>query len=151
MTLHRRERRLQMATGSARDALIIDGVRSPRGRGKATGSLHGVHPQEVLGQVLQALTGRVGIDPAEVEDVVAGNGIMEGDHGSDIARLAVLAAGWPISVPGTTLNRFCGSGQQAVTFAAATIAAGQQDVVIGAGVESMSRWPVAEGVTTIDG
>jgi acetyl-CoA C-acetyltransferase len=140
-----------MTTSSPRDALIIDGVRSPRGRGKPTGSLHGVHPQELLGQVLVALAARVGIDPAQVEDVVTGNGIMEGDHGSDIARLAVLAAGWPISVPGTTLNRFCGSGQQAVTFAAASIAAGHQDVVIGSGVESMSRWPVAEGVVTIDG
>jgi acetyl-CoA C-acetyltransferase len=136
---------------TTRDALIIDGVRSPRGRGKPNGSLHGVHPQELLGQVLTALTDRVGIDPAEVEDVVAGNGIMEGDHGSDIARLAVLTAGWPITVPGTTLNRFCGSGQQAVTFAASSIAAGQQDVVVGSGVESMSRWPVAEGVVTIDG
>jgi acetyl-CoA C-acetyltransferase len=136
---------------TTRDVLIIDGLRSPRGRGKPTGSLHGVHPQELLGQVLVALADRAGIDPAEVEDVVAGNGIMEGDHGSDIARLAVLTAGWPVTVPGTTLNRFCGSGQQAVTFAAASIGAGQQDVVIGSGVESMSRWPVAEGVVTIDG
>ena len=136
---------------TTRDALIIDGVRSPRGRGKPNGSLHEVHPQELLGQVLTALMDRVGIEPAEVEDVVAGNGIMEGDHGSDIARLAVLTAGWPLTVPGTTLNRFCGSGQQAVTFAAASIAAGQQDVVVGSGVESMSRWPVAEGVVTIDG
>jgi acetyl-CoA C-acetyltransferase len=136
---------------TTRDVLIIDGVRSPRGRGKPTGSLHGIHPQELLGQVLVALADRAGIDPAQVEDVVAGNGIMEGDHGSDIARLAVLTAGWPVTVPGTTLNRFCGSGQQAVTFAAASIGAGQQDVVIGSGVESMSRWPVTEGVVTIDG
>jgi acetyl-CoA C-acetyltransferase len=140
-----------MTTTSPRDVVIVDGVRSPRGRGKASGSLHTVHPQEVLAQVLVALTDRVGVDPAQIEDVVTGNGIMEGDHGSDIARLAVLTAGWPITVPGTTLNRFCGSGQQAVTFAAAAIAAGQQDLVVGSGVESMSRWPAAEGVTTIDG
>ncbi len=134
-----------------RDVVIVDGVRSPRGRGKASGSLHPVHPQGLLAQVLVALVDRVGVDPLLVEDVVTGNGIMEGDHGSDIARLAVLAAGWPTTVPGTTLNRFCGSGQQAVTFAAASIAAGYQDLVVGSGVESMSRWPAAEGVTTIDG
>jgi acetyl-CoA C-acetyltransferase len=139
-----------MTKTSARDAVLIDGVRSPRGRGKANGSLHDVHPQELLAQVLVALVDRVGIDAAEVEDVIAGNGIQEGEHGSDIARLAVLTAGLPTSVPGTTLNRFCGSGQQAVTFAASSIAAGQQDVVVGSGVESMSRWP-AEGVVTIDG
>src|SRR3989442_754466 len=116
-------------------ALIIDGVRTPRGKGKPNGSLHGIHPQELLAQVLRALVGRVGVDPAEVEDVIAGNGIMEGEHGSDIARLSVLAAGWPVNVPGTTLNRFCGSGQQAVTFAAMSIIAGEQDLVVGSGVE----------------
>src|SRR5439155_17670329 len=99
-----------MAQRSAREALIIDGVRSPRGKGKASGSLHGIHPQEVLGQVLNALRDRVGIDAAEVEDVIAGNGSFDKEHGSDIARLALLTAGWPISVPGVTLNRFCGSG-----------------------------------------
>jgi acetyl-CoA C-acetyltransferase len=140
-----------MTSSSAGNALIIDGVRTPRGRGKANGSLHHIHPQELLAQVLCALIDRVGVDPADVEDVIAGNGIMEGDHGSDIARLSVLAAGWPISVPGTTLNRFCGSGQQAVTFAAMSVVSGQQDLVVGAGVESMSRWPVADGVVTIDG
>jgi acetyl-CoA C-acetyltransferase len=140
-----------MTSSSASGALIIDGVRTPRGRGKATGSLHAIHPQELLAQVLRALASRVGIDPADVEDVITGNGIMEGEHGSDIARLSVLAAGWPISVPGTSLNRFCGSGQQAVTFAAMSIISGQQDLVIGSGVESMSRWPAGEGVTTIDG
>jgi acetyl-CoA C-acetyltransferase len=140
-----------MTSSSAGNALIIDGVRTPRGRGKANGSLHHIHPQELLAQVLCALVDRVGVDPADVEDVIAGNGIMEGDHGSDIARLSVLAAGWPISVPGTTLNRFCGSGQQAVTFAAMSVVSGQQDLVVGAGVESMSRWPVADGVVTIDG
>ena len=140
-----------MAQPVPRDALIIDGLRSPRGKGKANGSLHEIHPQEVLGQVLNALHTRVGFDPREVEDVIAGNGNPEGDHGSDIARLSVLVAGWPVDVPGTTLNRFCGSGQQAVTFAAMAIQSGHQDVVIGAGVESMSRWPAAEGVVTIDG
>jgi acetyl-CoA C-acetyltransferase len=83
--------------------------------------------------------------------VIAGNGILSGDHGDDIARLSVLLAGWPDTVPGMTLNRFCGSGQQAVTVAAFAIAAGSQDLVIAGGVESMSRWDVPAGVSTIDG
>jgi acetyl-CoA C-acetyltransferase len=140
-----------MTTSSAPKALIVDGVRTPRGRGKATGSLHPIHPQELLAQVLRALIGRVGIAPSDVEDVITGNGLMEGEHGSDIARLSVLAAGWPVEIPGTSLNRFCGSGQQAVTFAAMSISSGQQDVVVGSGVESMSRWPAAQGIITIDG
>lgn len=135
----------------ARDALIVDGVRSPRGKGKANGSLHAIHPQELLGQVLNALRDRVGFEAADVDDVIAGNGNPAGDHGSDIARLTVLAAGWPVAVPGTTLNRFCGSGQQAVTFAAMAIQSGQQELVVGCGIESMSRWPVGDGVGTIDG
>jgi acetyl-CoA C-acetyltransferase len=123
-----------------REAWIIDGVRTPRGKGKPTGGLHEFHPQELLAQVLQALAERSGIDPAVVEDVVVGNGSHSDDHANDIARLAVLAAGWPIEVPGVTLNRFCGSGQQAVMFAAMGIQAGWQDVVVAGGVESMSRY-----------
>ncbi len=123
-----------------REAWIIDGVRTPRGKGKPTGSLHEFHPQELLAQVLQALAERSGIDPVEVEDVVMGNGAHTGDHANDIARLAVLAAGWPIAVPGVTVNRFCGSGQQAVMFAAMAIQAGWHDVVVAGGVESMSRY-----------
>ncbi|ORW90987.1 acetyl-CoA acetyltransferase [Mycolicibacter terrae] len=113
--------------------------------------MHGVHPQDLLGQCLTAAADRVGFDPTDVDDVIAGNGIMAGDHGDDIARLAVLLAGWPETVPGMTLNRFCGSGQQAITVAAAGIAAGQQDLVVAGGVESMSRWDVTVGVPTIDG
>ncbi|WP_322749456.1 MULTISPECIES: acetyl-CoA C-acetyltransferase [unclassified Frankia] len=132
------------------EAWIIDGVRSPRGRGKATGSLHPLHPQEVLAQILNALRDRVGFDPLEVEDVVAGNGMQTGEHGADIGRLALLAAGWPVQTPGSSLNRYCGSGQQAVSWAAMGILSGHQDLVVGCGVESMSRWPVAEGVVTLD-
>ena len=80
-----------------------------------------------------------------VEDVIVGNGNSVGDHGHCIGRLAVLAAGWPYETPGFTLNRFCGSGQTAVTLAAMGVLSGMQDVVIGGGVESMSRWPVDEG------
>lgn len=83
--------------------------------------------------------------------MIAGNGILSGDHGDDIARLSVLLAGWPQTVPGMTLSRFCGSGQQAVTVAASAVAAGSEDLVVAGGVESMSRWDVTAGVPTIDG
>jgi acetyl-CoA C-acetyltransferase len=121
-----------------REAWIIDGVRTPRGKGKASGGLHQVHPQELLGGVLRALAER-GLNPRDVDDVVMGNGEHAGDHANDIARSAVLTAGWPFTVPGLTLNRFCGGGQQAVMAAATGILAGWQDVVVAGGVESMSR------------
>ena len=124
------------------EAWIIDGVRSPRGKGKSNGSLHHIHPQELLAQVLNALVARTGIDAADVDDVIVGNGNSVGDQGGCIGRMAVLAAGWPVGAPGLTLNRFCGSGQQAITFAAMGIQAGHQHLVVGGGVESMSRWPV---------
>lgn len=124
----------------AREVWIIDGVRTPRGKGKPTGSLHPIHPQELLGQVLNGLRERAGINAADVDDIVMGNGDHSGEHANDIARMAVLAAGWPIEVPGVTLNRFCGSGQQAVMFAGMGIAAGWQDLVVAGGVESMSRY-----------
>ncbi|OBH48522.1 acetyl-CoA acetyltransferase [Mycobacterium mantenii] len=110
-----------------------------------------MHPQALLARCLTALAERTGFDPADVDDVIAGNGILSGDHGDDIARLSVLLAGWPESVPGMTLSRFCGSGQQAVTVAASAIAAGSENLVIAGGVESMSRWDVTAGVPTIDG
>jgi acetyl-CoA C-acetyltransferase len=113
--------------------------------------LHVVHPQTLFATCLTALAERTGFEPADIDDVIAGNGILSGDHGDDIARLSVLLAGWPETVPGMTLNRFCGSGQQAVTVAASAIAAGSEDLVIAGGVESMSRWGVTAGVPTIDG
>ena len=127
------------------EAWIIDGVRSPRGKGKDTGSLHHIHPQELLAQVLNALQKRVGFDPADVDDVIIGNGNDAGDHGACIGRMAVLAAGWPVEAPGVTINRFCGSGQQAVSWAAMAVQSGHQDVVVAGGVESMSRWPAPSG------
>jgi acetyl-CoA C-acetyltransferase len=135
---------------AAGDAWIVDAVRTPRGKGRPDGALHDVHPQELLAQCLLALVDRVGFDPAEVDDVIAGNGILTGDHDA-VGRLAVLLAGWPSSVPGLTVNRFCGSGQQAVTLAAMGVASGYQDLVVAGGVESMSRWGVAAGSSTIDG
>jgi acetyl-CoA C-acetyltransferase len=137
----------------AREAWIIDGVRTPRGKGKPTGALHHIHPQELLAQCLNVLTDRTGVEPTAVEDVIVGNGNSVGDHGDCIGRLAVLAAGWPYTTPGFTLNRFCGSGQQAVTLAAMGILSGMQDLVVGGGVESMSRWPVDDtgAPPTLDG
>ena len=121
-------------------AWIIDAVRSPRGRGKAgKGGLADVHPQRVLAQVLQELERRNGLDTADVDDVIMGCAAGSGDHAMDIARMAVLDAGWSLDAPGVTLNRFCGSGQQAVNFAAMGVLAGHQDLVVAGGVESMSR------------
>lgn len=133
------------------EAWIIDGVRTPRGKGKPGGGLHDIHPQQLMAQCLNALVGRTGVSPSDVEDVIIGNASNIGDHGHSIARLSVLSAGWPVEVPGLTLNRFCGSGQQAVTVAAMAIASGMQDLVVGGGVESMSRWPVDIDVLTLDG
>ncbi|MBE0611971.1 MAG: acetyl-CoA C-acetyltransferase [Dehalococcoidia bacterium] len=122
------------------EAWIIDGVRSPRGGGKpGVGSLTHIHPQRVLAQVLNALKDHAGFDPADVEDVIMGNNSGVGDHSMDIARMATLDAGWPVTVPGVTLHRFCGSGQQAVNMAAMNIMSGQNDLLVAGGVESMSR------------
>jgi acetyl-CoA C-acetyltransferase len=123
-----------------REALIIDGLRTPRGEGKASGGLHAIHPQELLAQVLNALRARVGFDARDVEDVVVGNGSNQGDHSACIGRLSVLAAGWPVEAPGLTVNRYCGSGHQAIALGAMGILAGYQDLVIAGGVESMSRF-----------
>jgi len=124
-----------------REAWIIDAVRSPRGRGKpGVGSLSHIHPQRGMAQVLNGLKNKVGFDPADIEDVVAGCGTGSGDHAHDIARMSVLDAGWPLSVTGVTLHRFCGSGQQAVNFAAMGVISGMQEAVIGGGVEFMSRY-----------
>jgi len=135
------------------EAWIIDAVRTPRGRGKKdTGALSGIHPQELLAQVLNALRDRSGIEPKDVEDVVAGCVSAVGEQGACIARMAVLAAGWdPKTATGVTLNRFCGSGQQAVNYAAMGVMAGQQDLVIAGGVESMSRQPMGSDGSGIDG
>jgi acetyl-CoA C-acetyltransferase len=132
------------------DAWIVDVVRTPRGKGRPDGGLHDVHPQELLAQCLRALATRVGFDPVEVDDVIAGNGILTGDHDA-VGRLATLLAGWPETVPGMTINRFCGSAQQAITVAAMGVGSGHQDLVVAGGVESMSRWNLTVGSVTIDG
>ncbi|HEY0015257.1 MAG TPA: acetyl-CoA C-acetyltransferase [Longimicrobium sp.] len=125
------------------DAYIIDAVRTPRGRGKkGKGSLTGIHPQELLAQTLQELGRRTQIDAADVDDVVVGVVSQVGEQGSNIARNAVLAADWPLHVGGVSLNRYCGSGLQAVNFAAMGVMSGAQELVVGGGVESMSRVPM---------
>jgi acetyl-CoA C-acetyltransferase len=131
---------------------VIDAVRTPRGRGKAgKGALTGVHPQELMGQVLAGLAGRGAVDAAAVDDVVVGVVSQVGDQGANLARNAVLAAGWPDAVPGMTLNRFCGSGLQAVHVAAMAVASGAQDLVVAGGVESMSRVPMGSDGAGQDG
>jgi acetyl-CoA acyltransferase len=136
-----------------RDAVIVEAVRTPTG--KRNGGLSGIQPADLSAHVLKAIAERTGIDPAVVEDVIWGCVGQVGEQSVDIARNAVLGAGWPESVPGTTVDRQCGSSQQAVSFGAASVIAGHYDVVIAGGVESMSRvpmgtstlgvWPFGEG------
>jgi acetyl-CoA C-acetyltransferase len=134
------------------DAYILDAVRTPRGRGKAgKGALSNLHPQELLAQALEGLAGRTGIDRAEVDDVVVGCVSQAGEQGANIARNAVLAAGWPIEVSAVSLNRFCGSGLQAVNFGALGVMAGVQRLVVAGGVESMSRSPIGSDGAGQDG
>jgi acetyl-CoA acyltransferase len=123
-----------------RDAVICAAVRTPVG--KRGGGLSGVHAVDLSAHVLNALVERAGIDPAVVEDVFWGCVSQVGEQALNIGRTAALAAGWPESVPGTTIDRQCGSSQQAVAFAAATVISGQADVVVAGGVESMSRVPM---------
>jgi acetyl-CoA acyltransferase len=123
-----------------RDAVIVEAVRTPVG--KRGGGLSGVHAVDLSAHVLDALAQRSGADPVVVEDVFWGCVSQTGEQTFNIGRNAVLAAGWPESVPGTTVDRQCGSSQQAVSFAAATVISGQADVVVAGGVESMSRVPM---------
>ena len=128
-------------------AVVIDAVRTPIGRGKAGGALSGVHPVDLEAVVLEAIVERTGIDPARIDDVIGGAVSQVGEQSLNITRNAALAAGYPESVPATTVDRQCGSSQQAITFAAQGVAAGGYDVVVGAGVESMSRVPMGSAVT----
>ena len=129
-----------------RDAVIVEAVRTPVG--KRNGSLSGVHPIDLSAHVLRALTERTGLDPALVDDVIWGCVSQIGEQTMDIARSAVLAAGWPTSVPGVTIDRQCGSSQQALHFAAAGLIAGQYEVVVAGGVESMSRIPMGSTLSS---
>src|SRR5881409_2832590 len=127
-----------------RDAVIVDAVRTPVG--KRNGAYKDVHPVDLSAHVLNALVERTGIDPTVVDDVVWGVVGQVGAQGLNVGRNAVLGAGWPESVPGTTVDRQCGSSQQAVHFAAAGVISGQYDVAVAGGVELMTRVPMGSSL-----
>ncbi len=124
------------------DAFIFDHVRSPRGRGRPSGALHGITPINLSSQVLSALRDRNSLDTGLIDDVVFGCVTPVGEQGADIARVAAINAGYAETVPGKQLNRFCASGLEAVNTAAAQVMSGQSDAAIGGGVECMSRVPM---------
>ena len=128
-----------------RDVVIVEAVRAPVG--KRNGTLSTILPVHLAARMLRALIDRTQIDPALIDDVIFGCVTPLGEQGANITRLAVLQAGLPVEIPAVTLNRMCGSGQQAVHFAAQAIASGDMDIVIAGGIEVMSRvalgsdWP----------
>ncbi|CAJ1498061.1 thiolase family protein [[Mycobacterium] burgundiense] len=126
------------------EAVIVEAVRSAVG--KRNGALAGVHPAELSAQVLNGLVERAGVDPGLVDDVIWGCVMQAGEQALDIARTAVLSAGWPETVPGVTVDRQCGSSQQSLHFAVAGVVAGHYDVVVAGGVESMSRTPMGSSL-----
>jgi len=128
-----------------RDVVIVEAVRTPLGR--RNGALSGWHPAELTAHALNALVEWVGLDPALIDDVIVGCVTQVGAQSNNVARSAVLAAGWPESVPACTVDRQCGSSQQAIHFAAQSIAAGANDIVVAAGVESMSQVPMFSNIT----
>ncbi|HEX6389032.1 MAG TPA: thiolase family protein [Solirubrobacteraceae bacterium] len=125
-----------------REAVIVDAVRTPIGKGKPGGALSGVHPVDLLAHSLRELVTRTGVDPERIDDVIGGIVDQVGEQSMNATRYAVLAAGLPESVPATTVDRQCGSSQQAVHFAAQGVIAGAYDIAIACGVESMSRVPM---------
>ena len=129
-----------------RETVIVEAVRAPVG--KRNGGLSDMHAADLSAIVLNALVERAGIDPDIVDDVVWGCVSQVGDQSSNIGRYSVLAAGWPESIPGTTINRACGSSQQALDFAVHAVMSGQQDVVVAGGVEVMSRVPLGSARAT---
>jgi acetyl-CoA acyltransferase len=137
---------------SNRDAVIVDAVRTPVGVGKpGKGALTGIHPVDLSAHVLQALVSRTGVDPAAIDDVVWGCVSQVGEQSFNVGRNAALAAGFPEDVVGTTVDRQCGSSQQAAHFAAAGVISGQYDIAVAGGVESMSRVPMFSNTEGGDG
>ncbi|WP_227979141.1 thiolase family protein [Nocardia spumae] len=137
-----------------RDAVIVEAVRTPIGRGKATGALHDLHPVDLFAHSLREVVRRSGIDPVLIDDVIGGVVTQVGEQSVNITRRAALAAGYPEQVPATTVDRQCGSSQQAIHFAAQGVLAGAYDVVVAGGLESMSRVPMGSsvlGATDING
>ncbi|WP_046727183.1 thiolase family protein [Streptomyces humi] len=129
-----------------RDAVIVEAVRTPVGKGKPNGSLAHVHPVELLAHTLRTLVERSGVDPALIDDVIGGTVDQVGEQAMNTTRYAVLSAGLPETVPATTVDRQCGSSQQAVHFAAQGVMSGAYDIVVACGVESMSRVPMWSNV-----
>ncbi|MFE9579394.1 thiolase family protein [Nocardia sp. NPDC006044] len=125
-----------------RDAVIVEAVRTPIGKGKPNGALHDVNAVDLLAHSLREVVERSGIDPVLIDDVIAGIVTQVGEQGANMARRAALAAGYPESVPATTVDRQCGSSQQAIHFAAQGVISGVYDIVVAAGVESMGRIPM---------
>src|SRR6266702_3613399 len=122
---------------------IVGAARTPRGRGKRNkGALAGIHPQELFAQTLTTLQERVGFEPREVDDVITGCVSQVGEQGANVARNAVLAAGWPEEVSAVSVNRFCASGLQSIHFAAMGVGSGAMELAVAGGVESMSRVPM---------
>src|SRR6266498_6043803 len=132
-----------------RDAVIVGAVRTPVG--KRNGALSHVHPVDLSAHVLDALGTRTGLDPALVDDVIWGCVSQTGEQAVNVGRNAALAAGWPEEITGVTIDRQCGSSQQAVHFAAAGVISGQYDVAVAGGVESMSRVPIGANLAAEHG
>jgi acetyl-CoA acyltransferase len=125
------------------EAVVVSAVRSAVGRGKADGSLAGVHPLDLSATVMRAAVERIGLDPGELDDVYWGCAFPEGSQGLNVARLSLLRAGFPVSVPGATINRFCSSGLQTVAMAAQAVMSGMADAILAGGVELMSQVPMS--------
>ena len=132
------------------DVVIVSAVRSAVGRGKKDGALAGVHPVELSARLMRAAVERVKVDPAILDDVLWGCAMPEGSQGLNVSRLALLRAGFPVDVPGATINRFCSSGLQTIAFAAQEILSGMADVVLAGGVEMMSQVPMSGYHTRLD-
>lgn len=132
------------------EAVIIDVLRTPSGRGKPGGALDGIHPADLLATVLRELVSRNNLDPALIDDVIGGCVSQVGEQSNNVTRTAVLSAGFPHTVPGITIDRQCGSSQQAAVFAAQAVMSGSADVVIACGVESMSRVPLGSSAGSQD-
>ncbi|MGY1894652.1 thiolase family protein [Nocardia gipuzkoensis] len=133
-----------------RDAVIVEAVRTPIGKGKPNGALHNVNAVDLLAHSLREVVERSGIDPALIDDVIGGVVTQFGEQGANMTRRAALAAGYPESVPATTVDRQCGSSQQAIHFAAQGVIAGAYDIVVAAGVESMGRIPMGANLVGSD-
>ncbi|WP_454199908.1 thiolase family protein [Nocardia sp. Marseille-Q1738] len=133
-----------------RDAVIVEAVRTPIGKGKPNGALHNVNAVDLLAHSLREVVDRSGIDPALIDDVIGGIVTQVGEQGANMTRRAALAAGYPESVPATTVDRQCGSSQQAIHFAAQGVIAGAYDIVVAAGVESMGRVPMGANLIGSD-